>query len=147
VPDGISYKSDKTGDKFSVCQKEGADMNKCILFCDDDKGVLEVSRIIFEEKGYKVVLCDSSEDILSKVKEVKPDVIFLDLMMPGPGGEEIFRTLKADKNTSRIPIIIILAHNDADQIAQEAGADDFISKPFDIEVLKLKAEKYLVANS
>jgi DNA-binding response OmpR family regulator len=116
-------------------------MSKGVLICDDDEGILEVTRIILQSKGFQVETLSNSEMIYQKIDEFKPDLILLDLWMPVLSGEEITRTLKSDKNYSQIPIIIFSANKDTKKVAQEIGADDYLSKPFNIEELETIVEK------
>lgn len=118
-------------------------MPKTILICDDDKSILEVMQIIFEEKGYNVVIISKSRNIYSEVEKKLPDIILIDLWMPDLDGEEIVRQLKNQKSTKNIPIIVISASNATSQIAKRAGADDYLTKPFDITTLEKKVESHL----
>lgn len=115
---------------------------KKILVCDDDKGILEVLRIILENNDYEVETVSNGRGIEKKVKAYKPDLILLDIWMPGIEGKEITKLLKRDRATGNIPLVIISALNDTDKIAREVGADDFLVKPFDINVLLDKVKKY-----
>src|SRR5690348_11774130 len=96
-----------------------------ILICEDDEGITEVAQIILEAKGYRVITQNDSTNIYAKIEEINPALILLDLWMPGLGGEEITRHLKADARTRHIPIIVISANKDIQQIARQAGADAF----------------------
>lgn len=116
---------------------------KYVLACDDDVGIVEVIRIVLEEKGYKVKVTTNSEEIFSLIKRKKPDLIILDLWMPGLRGEEVVKKLKGNKETATIPVIIISASRDTEKISQEAGVQTFLSKPFDLEVLEEAVDKVL----
>jgi DNA-binding response OmpR family regulator len=116
--------------------------NKTVLICDDDEGIIEVTTIILEEKGYNVISMTSCETLFEKIDKFNPRVILLDLWMPDATGDEITRQLKADDKTKQIPIIIVSANKDTEKVAKESGADDFLCKPFDINELEDIVQKY-----
>lgn len=116
-------------------------MSKRILVCDDDAGILEVTKIILEENGYIVKTLSSGKGIQKQIKDFKPDMLFLDIWMPGIDGKEITTILKRDPESQNIPIVIVSALNDTKEIAKETGADGFLSKPFTIADLLSIVEK------
>ena len=118
---------------------------KCVLICEDDEGITEIVQIVLESSGYKVVVDSDSTNIYQRILEIKPDLILLDLWMPGLNGEEITILLKADPQTRRIPIIIMSANTDTAQIAKQAGAEAFLAKPFDIVALENIVETYIAS--
>ncbi len=109
-----------------------------VLICEDDEGITDVAHIVLSEAGYDVKVVDKKKEILNLVKTWHPDLILLDLWMPEASGEEITRALKATAEYKSIPIIIVSASKDTEKIALAAGADDFLSKPFDIAELEKK---------
>lgn len=109
-----------------------------VVLCDDDEGILEVARIVLEDKGYRVVTCLDCEEIFKKIEKEKPAVVLLDLWMPKQGGDEITKILKSREETKNIPVIIVSASKDAVHVAKEVGADGCLCKPFDIEELETK---------
>lgn len=111
-------------------------MKKYILVCDDDAGIVDVASIILEEKGYEVATVSRGEDVIQAIKGRLPDLILLDLWMPGITGDKITRRLKSSHKTKNIPIIIFSANRDTEEIARNAGANGFICKPFDITDLE-----------
>lgn len=116
---------------------------KKILIFDDDKTILEVITIIFEENGYQVEISETSHDILEKVEQFQPDVILMDNWIPKIGGVEATRLLKNHQEFKSIPVIYVTANNDIVTLAQEAQADDYVAKPFNLEDLEDKVAKYL----
>lgn len=116
-------------------------MKDTILFCDDDKGILEVGKIILEESGFKVISVIDAKDILNTVAKVKPRVILLDYWMPNLDVKKL--TSNLNKSNKKIPVIIVSASNITKQLTEEIGASDFIAKPFDIDVLVNKVQQYL----
>ena len=114
-----------------------------ILVCDDDPGILEVIKIILEENDFKILTVSTGKGIQKTITSFKPDLIFLDIWMPGIDGKEITTLIKRDPTTKKLPVIIISALNDTEDIAQKVGADGFLSKPFTIENLLAIVEKNL----
>jgi CheY-like chemotaxis protein len=117
-----------------------------ILVCDDDAGVLEVLKIMLESKGYEVKTINEGKGIVKLVSDYLPSLIFLDVWMPGIDGREVTKLLKRDPVTKRIPIIVVSALNDTKEVADKAGADDYLSKPFDMQDLFSIVDKYMVGS-
>lgn len=126
-----------------VKKTESPEQSRRILVCDDDAGVVEVIRIILEEAGHKVKTLNSGKAIQKRVQQYLPDVILLDIWMPGIDGRLVTKLLKNNPNTKHIPIIVISALNDTEKIAKEAGADDFLAKPFEMNHLLTKVKESL----
>lgn len=116
---------------------------KKIFVADDDPSITEVVRIILESNGYTVLTPSSVETILSEIQQTLPDLVMLDLWMSGVEGKKIAQTLKSAPNTSQIPVVVFSAHNEGAQIAKAAGAEDYLAKPFDIDVLLSTIQKYV----
>jgi CheY-like chemotaxis protein len=116
---------------------------KKILIFDDDTAILEVVTIIFEENGYEVKISETSHDILEKVAEYKPDVILMDNWIPRIGGVEATKLLKSTEEFKHIPVIYVTANNDIVALASEAQADDYVSKPFNLDDLEEKVAKHI----
>ncbi|MBV8324882.1 response regulator [Chryseobacterium sp.] len=116
---------------------------KRILIFDDDTAILEVVTIIFEENGYDVKISETSHDILEKVAEYQPDVILMDNWIPKIGGVEATKLLKSSKEFNHIPVIYVTANNDIVALAAEARADDYVSKPFNLDDLEEIVAKHL----
>ena len=116
---------------------------KRILIFDDDTAILEVVTIIFEENGYDVKISETSHDIIEKVAEYKPDVILMDNWIPKIGGVEATKLLKSNEEFRHIPVIYVTANNDIVALAAEAQADDYVSKPFNLDDLEEKVAKYI----
>ncbi len=116
---------------------------KTVMICDDDKGILDVTRIVLEDKGYVVILDSDGAGLYLKAKEVKPDLILLDLWMPKMGGEEIAQSLKNDSETKGIPLIIISASKDVEKVSKRIQAEAFLAKPFNIDTLEDMVDRYI----
>jgi len=101
-----------------------------ILVVDDEPGVRGFLRDLLAEEGYEVVLASDGEEALGLAELENPEVILLDINMPGIDGIEVCKRLKAQEETRYIPIIIVTALDDRGFIAYLEGADDFVTKPF-----------------
>lgn len=115
-----------------------------ILLVDDDGSNSELLRLIFEKDYEVITACDGNEALL-RVENDLPDLILLDILMPGLDGYEICRLLKDKDKTMFIPIIMVTALMEKkDRImAIEAGADDFLTKPIDMDILCTKVKSLL----
>lgn len=115
---------------------------KKVLVCDDDKGISEVIKIILEDANYEVNNINNGRAIERKVENYQPDLILLDIWMPGISGKEILSLLKKNEKLSHIPIIIISALSNVNKISKEYGADNFLPKPFDVKDLLSLVKRY-----
>src|SRR5437667_2217616 len=104
-----------------------------ILVGDDNEANLDIAKMRLESQGYEVVTAIDGEDALVRVRETRPDLLLLDIMMPKLDGIEVTRRLKADALLPFIPIILVTAKADAKDVVTrlEAGGDDYLTKPFD----------------
>lgn len=116
-------------------------MKKKIIVADDDKGIVSVLTMMLEDAGYEV-RTTSNGQTAKVVGEYLPDLLLLDIWMAGIDGRDVCRYLKSQKRTKNIPVIMVSANQDTEKIALEAGANDFISKPFDMDELLEKIERY-----
>ncbi len=105
-----------------------------VLIVDDDDGIRTSLRLALEDHGYHVREAADGESALAEVKNQVPDVVILDLMLPGMDGFECCRQLR---RTSDVPVLIVSARGDSHDVVAglEAGADDYIRKPFDVPEL------------
>jgi two-component system, OmpR family, alkaline phosphatase synthesis response regulator PhoP len=108
-----------------------------ILVVDDEEDILELLKYNLEREGYQVYVADKGETALKTAKAEIPDLIVLDLMLPGIDGLEVTRTLKSWDKTKNIPIIMLSAKGDESDIVSglELGADDYVTKPFSPKIL------------
>lgn len=105
-----------------------------ILVADDDPAICDAMQLMLEEEGYIVITTVDGETIYKMEKEF-PDLLLLDIWMSGQDGREICRYLKKKELTKNIPIIMVSASRDIEKSAKEAGADDFLAKPFKMDDL------------
>ncbi len=110
---------------------------KRVLIMDDDAGLRAGIRAVLEPAGYAIVEAADGPEGLAKAESLRPDVILLDVLMPGLDGYEVCQRLKANPPTSHIAVIFVTAVKDdaVHQLAMEAGAAAYITKPFHIETL------------
>lgn len=108
-----------------------------ILVVDDEEDILELVRYNLIKEGYRVSTVASGEEALKSARSAQPDVILLDLMLPGVDGLEVCRLLKHDSKTQHVPIIMLSAKGEETDIVTglELGATDYITKPFSPKVL------------
>lgn len=117
-------------------------MPKRILVADDDPGIGDMLREMLEEGGYNVDIQLNGQAV-QHMQEPFPDLLFLDVRLSGTDGRTICRYLKSQKATQALPIILLSAHKDTRQYARDSGADDFLSKPFEMSDLLALAANYL----
>jgi len=119
-----------------------------ILIVDDEVSGRETLRALLMGRGYDLFFAEDGPEALEKAKEIKPDLILLDVMMPGMDGFEVCSHLRRDPILSDVPVIMITALDDRDSRIQgiEAGADDFISKPYDTTELRTRVKTITALN-
>jgi two-component system phosphate regulon response regulator PhoB len=116
-----------------------------ILVVDDEEDILELIRFNLFREGYKVLGAPSGEEALRLAKSEIPDLMVLDLMLPGMDGLEVTKVLKNDSMTKNIPIVMLTAKGEEADIVTglELGADDYITKPFSPRVLVARVRAVL----
>ena len=119
--------------------------NKNILVVEDDPDIKELISFNLSNQGHQVFEANNGELGIEKAREKLPDLILLDLMLPGIHGLDVCRIIKADQETKDIPIIIVTAMGQEEDIVKglETGADDYITKPFSIKVLLARVSALL----
>lgn len=120
-------------------------MSGKILIVDDELSIRELIKFNLEKAGFTVIESGDGEDALRIVKASKPELLVLDLMLPGLDGIEVCRSLKSNRETSGIPIIMLTARNDEIDkiIGLEMGADDYLTKPFSTRELVARVKAVL----
>ena len=116
-----------------------------ILIVDDEEDILELVRYNLSKEGYSVTCVTSGEEALSSARSNLPDLLILDLMLPGVDGIDVCRILKNDQKTEAIPIIMLTAKGEESDIITglEMGADDYITKPFSPRILLARVKAVL----
>ena len=119
--------------------------NKNILLVEDDPDIKELISFNLSNQGHQVFEANNGELGIEKAREKIPDLILLDLMLPGIQGLDVCRIIKADQETKDIPIIMVTAMGQEEDIVKglETGADDYITKPFSIKVLLARVSAVL----
>jgi len=118
--------------------------NKKILVVEDDPDIRVMMEYILKD-DYDVVLCEDGLSGLNSVRSERPDLILLDIYMPGISGLEVLRTVRAEPETANIPIILVTAGALKDEVSEGCvlGSNDCIFKPFDPEELMKRIEKLI----
>lgn len=110
-------------------------MKKLIHVIEDDEDIRFIVEYILVESGYEVETSGTVKEFGNKLSHHHPDLILLDVMLPDGNGIDLCRSLKTDETTAHLPVIVMSAHAAQKSILEEACANDFISKPFDLEDL------------
>ncbi|MEQ7801824.1 response regulator [Pedobacter sp. ASV1-7] len=118
-------------------------MTKRIHVLEDDEDIRYIIGVLLKDEGYELQLSSSFTELKSKLKDSVPDLFILDVMIPDGNGAEICADLKSDPFTRHIPIIVMSASELNKEKSIAAGADDYISKPFDIDYIVSRINKLL----
>ena len=110
--------------------------DKKIIIFDDDEDILSICSFILEEQGWIVTAFADCNNIIEKVSAIMPDVILMDNWIPDDGGIIATQKLKQNENLKNIPIIYFSANSDIELLANHAGAETYLAKPFDLEELE-----------
>jgi two-component system alkaline phosphatase synthesis response regulator PhoP len=118
-------------------------MADTVLVVDDESIIRDLLNVFLPTKGLKVILAANGEEALEIAKQSVPKVILLDIKMPGIDGLETCRKLRAEEKTRYTPIILVTGFGAEKLEADDAGADDLINKPFDMEDLATRLKSAL----
>lgn len=121
-----------------------SDKVKKIIIFDDDEDILSICSYILEEQGWEVHTFTDCNDIIEKVAGIFPDVILMDNWIPDVGGINATQTLKKDEALKHIPVVYFSANSDIQLLADHAGAESYLAKPFDLEDLERVINSVLV---
>jgi CheY-like chemotaxis protein len=113
-----------------------------ILVCDDDPSLRELVRAVLGP-GYRFVEAADGTEALEIARALRPDLIVLDVMLPGLSGIEVLEAIRTDDDLRDLKVVVITAWSHAEMEAQVAGADRFVSKPFDPDELSRAVEELL----
>jgi CheY-like chemotaxis protein len=123
-------------------------MSKKILIVDDEPDLIKVTSPRLAKLGYKVLIAVSGTEAIDLIRLEPPDLILLDLRLPGIDGAEVCRRLKADPALRHIPVILFTASAESvEEIFKGSGADDWLLKPFDSSDLIAKVRKFIPEGS
>lgn len=120
-----------------------ADGASTVLIAEDHLDSREALSALLDAFGYHVVAAVNGREVLRLAREIEPDIILMDLMMPEIDGFEATRVLRSDPSTRHTPIITLTAMDGARELALQAGADDFLAKPIDSADLRRKLKEFL----
>jgi len=115
---------------------------KKIFIADDDEAIVDATSMMLEMVGYEVSYTLNGANIQSAISK-KPDLVLLDIWMSGIDGRDVCKAIKANPQTKDIPVLMLSASRDIRESALESGADDFLAKPFDMNVLLNKIDVLL----
>lgn len=118
-------------------------MDKLIQIVEDDGDIRFIVSFVLEDAGYVVETFENAQTFLNRKRREDVDLVILDVMLPDGNGIELCKQLKEQYATSKIPVIIMSAHANLENVLQEGNADDFISKPFDIDRFAAKVNNIL----
>jgi len=107
-------------------------MKKKIFVVENDLSILEIVTSLLTDEGYEVKALGTEDGVFEEIEDFKPHVILLDIVKPTEQGTLICRTLKADKRTKHIPVIVLSTHSKTAETVKSVCADEVIPKPFDI---------------
>ncbi|MEO5563682.1 MAG: response regulator [Chitinophagaceae bacterium] len=122
-------------------------MKNTIIIFDDDAEILQICAIILESKGFRVVTQNSCDDVADKIIASGAHVILMDNSIPQAGGIAATRTIKGTDGTKHIPVIFFSANFNVEVLSQQAGAEYFLAKPFDISQLEQLVTQAITKNS
>lgn len=117
-------------------------MAKKILIIDDDPDVRTVMAVLMKKQGYEVQTASRREEAMEKLKQFHPSVILLDVLLSGSDGRELCQEIKSDTRMKNVPVIMFSAHPGAADNISSYGADDFISKPINSDLLLKKLDAF-----
>ena len=117
-----------------------------VLLVDDDKDICVMVEAILKFAGYKVQSCTLPDQLQAVLNTSIPRVLLMDMLLSGTDGRDVCRQVKSNPQTRQIRVIMMSAHPDADKSCREAGADDFVSKPFDMDHFISKVRSQLQAS-
>ena len=120
-------------------------MNQKIYIVEDEPDIRETLKYNFSNEGFKVFTASDGEEALSNIKEVLPDILILDLMLPGLSGLDVCKSIRADDDIRDMSIIMLTAKGEEIDrvIGFELGADDYVTKPFSVRELILRVKVLL----
>lgn len=106
---------------------------KRVFICDDDKGITDMLEMVLELEDVDTFTETDSVHAYDRLLQFKPDILIVDLWMPIVTGDQLIKRIRANQELKNLYIICISASRDGLQVADEAGADQFMAKPFDVE--------------
>lgn len=120
-------------------------MSRRVLIVDDETDIADLLGYNLEKAGYDTRVAGDGEAGLREISDFRPDLVVLDIMMPGLNGHQVLTRIRGNPTTAGLPVIFLTARNEeADEVAGlDRGADDFITKPFSVRILQARIERLL----
>lgn len=118
---------------------------RTIVIFDDDENIVDVCKFILEQQGFRVIGFNDNYDIVDKLNGVNADIVLMDNSIAGMGGIKATQLIKTTPELSDIKVVYFSANSDIKQLAQEANADYYLEKPFNIEQLEDLVNKILLS--
>ena len=121
-------------------------MKKKILVIDDQEELLELTSRVLQSRGYDVITLSDGENAIAVIKKESPQLVLMDMLMPGKDGAQVCQEMKSDSAIRNIPVILTTGQMlDESEYSQEglSGANDYLKKPFELDELLSKIEKFL----
>ncbi len=115
---------------------------KKVLLAEDDDGIIQVVTMILENEGYTVLTAENEKEVMQLLEKDLPGLVLLDVGLGGSNGGEIAKKIKHSEKTRDLPVLIVSANSETQEIATASGADGFLLKPFDIDILINTVKKY-----
>ena len=115
-------------------------MPEHILAVDDDERIRRLAQMILQRAGYRVTTANDGREALDRIAQERPDLVLLDITMPHMDGIECLRRLRADPETARLPVILLTARAQDEDILEgtRSGADQYLLKPFNpVEIVEI----------
>ncbi len=110
-------------------------MQARILVVDDAPAIVDALRLLLEGAGYEVSITGEGAEVMHLIQDWHPDLILLDVWIPGINGQELCIQLKQQESLKRIPLLLMSAHHGLQKVSEQAGADGYLRKPFTKNVL------------
>ena len=115
------------------------------MIVDDEQDLREMINLIMQKEGFETEMAENGEEFLEKINDFQPDLVTLDVMMPGLTTKEIFEKLKEKKTKPRIILLTIVRYSEAEkQRLYEMGIVDYVTKPFDLDELINRIHKQIL---
>lgn len=105
---------------------------RTVLLLEDNDSVRELLKVLLETEGYLIIEASDGRDGLTKAEELQPDLMILDLMMPGLDGENVLRTMKRHSKLSKVPVLVVSGkYESLDSLRRQIGDENIFPKPFE----------------